>query len=39
MKAERWSDGRPFLPDLPPLLSVLDLLLGGSLEERKRESD
>lgn len=39
MKAKRWSDGPPLLPDLPPLLSVVDLLLGGTLEEGKRKSD
>lgn len=39
MKAERWSDGPPLLPDLPLLLTVVDLLLGSALEERERESD
>lgn len=39
MKAERWSDGPPFLPDLPLLLTVVDLFLGSALEERERESD
>ncbi len=39
MKAERWSDGPPLLLDLPLLLSVVDLLLGSALEERKRKSD
>lgn len=39
MKAERWSDGPPLLPDLPLLLSVVDCLLGSALEERQRKSD
>lgn len=39
MKAERWSDGRPLFPDLPLLLSVVDLLLGSAVEERRRKSD
>lgn len=39
MKAERWSDGPPLLPDLLPLLCVVDLLLGGAVEERERKSD
>lgn len=37
--SERWSDGPPLFPDLPPLLSVVDLLLGSALEERERKSD
>lgn len=39
VKAERWSDGPPLLPDLLPLLCVVDLLLGGAVEERERKSD
>lgn len=39
VKAERWSDGPPLFPDLPPLLSVVDLLLGSAVEERERKSD
>lgn len=39
VKAERWSDGPPLLPDLLPLLCVVDLLLGSAVEERKRTSD
>lgn len=39
MRAERWSDGPPLFPDLPFLLGVVDLLLGSTLEEKKRKSD
>lgn len=39
MKAERWSDGPPLFPDIPDLLSAVDLLLGSAVEERKRKSN
>lgn len=39
VKAQRWSDGPKVFPDFFLLHCVVDLLLGGALEERKRKSD